>query len=252
MNIKSLKLLKEQAVADAVAFDGDDDLCPMMEVHRGDDMVALITGHRVDKHLILDVAGIAAGGYSATHLSAVFDAHVTTATINPSTGEQWKPGEMQAACENGACDLGLITDCLMVVDAQRDGLLEMRTLPYHVHKSTKQVAWAASMPDGLPLIISNAGEDQLEGFVPGVFAAAFAQREAFSMLTRSGLTPGDFGLSMADARTHADCAITRVIMQTDVSVMLNGLTDDGLEIIKRSLDRDFVSLESLTDTDPTG
>lgn len=250
MNIFSLKRLKESVVADAVTFDGDDDLVPMMEVHRGDDLVALITALWQDKELILGVAGLAAGGYGATRLSMVFDAHMSSSGINPATNEQWKNGEMQAACEEGACDLGLITDCLVIQDVWRDGLQELRSLPYHVHKDTKQVTWAA-LPDGIPEIASNRGEDVLQGYLVDVLGLAFSQPDLSSGLLQTGVAATAFGLDAASARTHIDCAVTKILMESEVSVLLNGLTEEGLEIIRMSMDSWPLSvLLKTADTDP--
>lgn len=233
MDIDSIKKVKEHAVAGAVDFDGEDDLKPMMEVYRDGRLVSLITAHKVDKEQLLRPLKMIASGFGADRLSMVFDAHQAPTMINPTTGKQWKPGEMQAACETGACDLGLITDCLIISDTYRSGLVAMRMLPYHVHKAAKTVAWAES--DAPEVVTNQDGDASVEGYVIDELAAAFMLPDLFEMITGADLSPSDFGLTMANARVQADCAITKELtLQFGLSIMVSGSNEEDMEIIRAS------------------
>lgn len=63
------------------------------------------------------------------------DAHVSSGPINPATGQEWGPGEMQRACdEDGACSLGVITDTIVTNEFRSDGTAQMVERLYHVHE----------------------------------------------------------------------------------------------------------------------
>lgn len=72
----------------------------------------------------------------ADYLVACFDSHASKSMINPVTGREWGPHEMQNLCDQqGFCETGLIRDELVVAIVRRsDAKIRMQTLPYHFHK----------------------------------------------------------------------------------------------------------------------
>ena len=238
MNIDGLKHLKESKVRDSAGVEGDDDLNPMVEVFRAGVLVALIVAPHVDRDQGLHACRIAAVGFSADKISMVMDAHMASAPVNPKTGKEWGPGEMQRAChEDGACAVGLITDCLLVMDAYRTGRIVQSTLPYHVHAEAKTVRWVVDEHVGT--LDTDTPNNELQGIVPDAVRDAFTKPQIIdSMRAELGLGVEHFGLTEEQARIHCDCAMAKLLGSEDYQVALVPATDEAAEIIARSMDSD--------------
>jgi hypothetical protein len=119
----------------------NDDLAPIVHAHRNDQTLAIIGCQVVSRDMGLYACAAAAQGLGADELWLVTDAHMSHSGVD-AQGEPWAPGGMQQACDNdGACALGLITDCINVAGVERSGRHWMLVLPYHVHKTERTVRW---------------------------------------------------------------------------------------------------------------
>lgn len=243
MNVDGIKKLKEHRVAEGQGVEGDDDLTPMVEVFRGEDLVAMIVAPQVDRDQGLDAARMAAVGFSADKISMVLDAHVSSSPINPKTGEEWGPGEMQRAChEDGACQVGLITDTLIIIDHYRSGRHREEMLPYHVHADDKTVHWVGADSADLPRVIDTDNEGEgVDGIIPNAIFDAFKEPVLFDVMKQQlGLEA--FHLTEEQARVHCDCAMAKILGQQGFQVALVPTSEEAVTIIQSSM-------EGLLDTD---
>lgn len=180
-----------------------DDICPIVVFERDGIQVAVCHAPQVDRDLGLAIASIGAPGYGADEMLFAVDAHYTTQPLNPRTGKPWQPGEMQKACDHeGACDVGVTTDCLMVLTVNLAGEMRWMNVPYHVDKATRETHWLDTefMPEDL----------QLAGLVPDTLRDAMKR-------DRLPLEAPDGGVT----RAEADAFVTAALMSmTHAAVML--------------------------------
>ena len=99
-----------------------------------------------------------------------------------------------------------------------------------------QAAVLANLRVELRKVVTNQdGEASVEGYVVSELAAAFMLPDLFEMITSANLSPSDFGLTMANARVQADCAITKELtLQFGLSIMVSGSNEEDMEIIRAS------------------
>lgn len=137
-----IRSVKEGLVAEA-APDENDDVCPIVEGRRNNETKVLVTCHDVDKRQAFMASRIIASGVECDEIWLALDTHASNSRINPVTGKPWGMGEMQNLCDNeGACELGLITDAMVLMQETRDrSQAAFVQLPYHVHKTDRSVRW---------------------------------------------------------------------------------------------------------------
>lgn len=136
--------VKEQKVANAdFSRKHSDDVTPMLKFYDRDrEEIAFVTCARLERDDALSVAMILIPGLDVESVSLMTDAHVTSSPVNPATGEAWGHLGMQNACDNdGACSLGVITDCLTISGVHADGRAWNAIRTYHVNPRLKQVHW---------------------------------------------------------------------------------------------------------------
>lgn len=247
---------KERVVADAPE-DHPGDIVPSVQILRDGEHLVDILAREVDRDQMLHAATIAIPGLSASEAIITVDAHYSNKP-GPRPGTTWEPHQMQKMCdEEDACSLGLITDCLWIMRFTRDGGREMANLPYHVHKTSRTVAWIedkrwyedVSKADGL----------QMAGFVYETIEDLF-DRETLEEAMKSApteevlndappelhdlrervepgqpLTPGDFGLDAEEARAHMDMVIYKLLLLNGYAVFVNPPSLKYTEIMERSL-----------------
>ena len=91
----------------------DHDLAPIIRIEREGQVLGTFEAPQVNKEFALAAARAAFGCFDATSVLLVMDAHMA-APITPEEAENYQPGEMQRRCdEEGACELGLMTDILI-------------------------------------------------------------------------------------------------------------------------------------------
>ena len=149
--------VKERQVA---TYDGTDqttdDVCPTIHVYRAEpfELEILAVAPEINRDAALWAATILGSMVQPDFITMMADAHTTGTMINPATGKQWGPGEMQAACDTeGACSVGLLDDCLMFHTVWPDGRARMETRVYTVTKGTgvggSTITWRGTAPDSV-------------------------------------------------------------------------------------------------------
>lgn len=234
-DMSRFRSLKEEAVRD-MEIRGTDDIQPLIEVWRDGGPIMFIMCRNVDRDEGLDAAYFAIRGLAADRIVLMLDAHVTSTMTNPKTGKDWGPGEMQAACdEDGACDLGLITDCLVINDVTRDGDFTLHTLPYHVNKDAKEVHWQAGEHDRH---MKEDEEATLQGIVPETLRAAFAEKTFFEeYIEQTGLDPEDEGLTNLEARAMQDAVSTFRLLTQGYAIVFTSNNREWVELVKDDINR---------------
>lgn len=222
-----------------------DDLCPMVDVWRDGRFLAGIVCPEVDRDLALNAAQVAVPGFSADRVVLALDSHMSSSATNPSTGEAWGPGEMQGLCDNeDACDLGLITDAMVIHEVGRDGSWELRILPYHVHKTSRTIAW---LPEVEQLSSETAGHE-LSGLVVEVVQDAFKMPTIYETVLAQldeeapGVDPPGDG----KARLHCDLAVMKLLMAQDCAVAFHPDNHEDQAIIEESLREWTVTTETMS------
>jgi hypothetical protein len=174
-----------QAKEDAVAAMRDDDPGDIAPFERDGQLLATARASDVDRDEGLAIALIGVSGYHADAVLWVADAHMTTEPINPNTGKPWGPGEMQNACDNdGACAVGLLRDCLLIVRYERGlGITHNTQMPYVVDKEARVVRWDSAERRPEP--------NTSQGFIVDVLADAFTNTPHRIELVAAGALPLD-------------------------------------------------------------
>lgn len=193
--VREARRRKEERVAQLA---DDADLRPTVFCERSGLLVAVVEAPAVDKEAALFAARVGAQGYGADGLTIILDAHIKL--INP--GEELpRPGELQRQCdEEGACDLGLISDTLIVQRLSIDGAAQIAILPYKYHGSRTVFHWTK-----FPFDESEMGFD---GYVSDCLAEALAVASRHDLATVLRLR---FGLDQCFARRRADQLTTMTL-----------------------------------------
>jgi hypothetical protein len=112
------------------------DMPPTTFVFRDGECLCIITAPQVDRDEGLKAVHIARHGLKADEFIVVFDAHVQSVPKEKAEEymETYKPGSMQKACdEEGACELGQMSDCLCCHWINEKLEAEVKILPYAYH-----------------------------------------------------------------------------------------------------------------------
>lgn len=144
-------------------------------------------------------------------VAVTFDAHMTSAEVNPRTGKPWGPGEMQGLCDGeGACDTGLLTDCLTTTAVFATGKVAGYNHSYHVHEGKREIAW---VNDGEGI---GDGDDgvKLGGYVVDTLKRVMVEGRTRSALLMSGAAAKLAGVQMpVEARAHRDAALLGMLAE---------------------------------------
>jgi hypothetical protein len=137
---------------------------PTLFVEREDKVVAILIAPAMDKELLFQAAMICRKGLIAEGFTAIFDAHMATSNVKQETEEEFfskfPPGSMQKMASEGACDEGVITECLVCHRINKDKQITMITIPY-VEKYGI-VAWK----DAAVTILDEKDGVKLNGTIP--------------------------------------------------------------------------------------
>jgi hypothetical protein len=118
------------------------DIPPTVIVERDGVVLSIVMAPEVDKNLGLEAASICQAGFDPDAITMIMDAHIRTSSLKEGQSaeeamEEYHkkfPNGMQHACDNeGACELGEISDCLICHRITRDGNISLVTLPYSYH-----------------------------------------------------------------------------------------------------------------------
>lgn len=225
------RAMKEGAVED-MDIRTTDDIQGMVEVWRDGAPICFIITPDVDRDQVLEASYVAIRGLSPDRVIVAMDAHVSYEANNPKTGEPWKNGEMQAACDDdGACELGLITDCIVINDVTPDSYT-MITLPYHVNKDAKQVHWQRDKD----MTATSGGDEVLSGLVVDTIAGAFNERPFFEEfleeVAEAGVRTNIEALEPEKVRLSQDAAIMVRLLSQGFGVVLTSPDQEWTEFVR--------------------
>jgi hypothetical protein len=121
------------------------DLPPVAIMERQDKVIAVVIAPQVDRDMGLHACRLGRAGMAADTVTFVTDAHTA---LNDEAAQKYmsmprkgKVGSMQRACdEEGACQKGEISDCLMVMKA-RKGFFSHQVLTYDYHGEGDTLKW---------------------------------------------------------------------------------------------------------------
>ena len=137
------------------------DMPPFLVMEKDGIQVASIFSPQVDKMHALKAAHMCRVAIGIDTMAICCDAHM--ASMKAGEEKQWKPGEMQRMCdEEGACEAGLITDCLSIVVIDKNCKLSMSTVPYSYHGKKTKFSWA----EDKAYTITEDDEHKVEGNIP--------------------------------------------------------------------------------------
>lgn len=176
------------------------DITPVITFYRDGEKIAIFMAARVNKHDAIAAVQIGVSMLDADEVTVSMDTHISNVTINPATGEQWKTGEMQKACdEDGACSIGIITDTILTLLLGRDIPTSMLNRKYHVNEEKGEVHWID------PWDFYPAGD--MTGYVVESMADAFTER---------GMPPFPFpnppeGMTETEHRVHRNITGLRLL-----------------------------------------
>lgn len=212
---------------DANMFDTGD-TPPLMSIYRDGELLLHAFAPRVDRDLGLWFLDRAVSGYSADAASLFTDAHMMDQRFFDEKGRGPDPHELQHMCDNeGACELGLTTDCIFGMHVTRAEPEAARYLsfPYHVNKATKRVHW---QPDFMFL----DGHDEtvkLDGLIANamreILSANDETTRAFEQL------PGD----PAYNRFMMDMYLTSQLTMSGFPIMWAHKSDEERELVAEVL-----------------
>ncbi len=223
-----VKRQKNEVVAEA-RRGSNTDLQPTIDVWRDGRFLAGIVCRDVDRDQALQAVTIAVPGFGADAVILSLDAHMTSSPTNPKTGEPWGPNEMQGLCnDEGACDSGLITDCMMIQEVGRDGTWAMLTLPYHTHASARTIAWYPEVQR----MESTVEGQEIEGYVADVVRHAFETPDIFQIAAQEKIPGSD----APEARLYFDIAIVKALLEAGFLVAYNPANEKEAAIVARQLE----------------
>jgi hypothetical protein len=233
---------KEKLVAEAEVSDIDD-LAPLIQIQRAGSVVATAFCDRVNRDDALEFTLNAVPLYAADAVTLVLDTHYTASSLNPVTGKEWGPGEMQGLCDTlGYCEKGLLTDALYATCFERDGRWHSGLFPYHAHHSEPgkpgRMSWSTDPAQQIYLAGGGTSELQLGGFVADTVTEAFSHAcvDHAAAIENGAL----HGISADQVRFVADCSATRTLLgfgQGRWSVALPAISEEAHAIMEAILGR---------------
>lgn len=219
---------KEHAVATYDGTEGTtDDLVPAVLVVC-EDLEMMVLAPHIDRDLGLHAATTLTAALQPLHVTVMSDAHTTSQPNNPSTGQPWRPGEMQKACDTeGACTAGVLDDCLVFSTVWPDGRVRMATRIYTVTKGEgvggSTISWTGTAEDTILDSLDDATAEP-GGYMIDVLRAGWTgpRVEALNLIT------GLFGgiLPPEELRARAVAAVVHHLHEADYMVLIAADTKD--------------------------
>lgn len=166
----AIREIKENKVA-CTSQDDPGDICPVVFFERDGGFVAAGTAPEVNRDQGLELARVGVRGFAADAIIWCTDAHGANTPINPATGKEWGPGEMQNACDTeGACAVGVLQDVIVVIHYDRVlGSTSYRSIPYEVDKENRKVDWV----DGPEWAKADYADGIVDGYIVSELRRAF-------------------------------------------------------------------------------
>jgi len=150
------------------------DMPPTIFGERDGRVLCAVIAPQVDKYQGLQAAAMLRRGLAVDTLTMILDAHIRTGKVGQEDEfmKNYKHGDMQKACdEEGACETGLISDCLICHRIGQDNKMKMASLTYSYHGKNGGVPFAWNNfggrdADGLRLMDETEEGVRLEGNIP--------------------------------------------------------------------------------------
>lgn len=180
---------------------------------------------RIDKRDAIAVANLIAPLLQSDWLLATMDTHISYNPTNPATGEPWKPGEMQKACdEDGACSTGIITDAITAMLVRRDGTVQMVSRTYHVDKAKGEIHWVDVTS------MDTRGKDpeanQVTGFVAENLMRAFQRK---GPQENEKAMADEAGIPLDDRPTYMLVSTCQLALNVIAGAAMPYFTDEEIE-----------------------
>jgi hypothetical protein len=146
------------------------DLNPTVYAERNGMVFCSVISPQLDKELGLEAAAMLRRGTAADTLTLIVDAHVYHGEKGESEEEfeRSRPKNLQKACDDeGACEKGIISDCLVVHRITTNKKIQFANVPYYYHGKGTTFRWVNN-PEGYQEQIMDEYEagTVLEGIVP--------------------------------------------------------------------------------------
>lgn len=112
------------------------DMPPTTLVFRNGECLCILTANQIDRDQGLKAVHIARHTLKADEIIVAFDAHVKSVNKEDAEDflENYKRGQMQRECdEEGACELGKMSDCIVCHRIDESLEVDLQILPYNYH-----------------------------------------------------------------------------------------------------------------------
>lgn len=260
------KGLKEKAVARPPDDPGDIEWA--VTWYRDDQIVAHGIADRVDRDRGLQMCAIGIQGFEADMVEMAMDAHMTDQRFEERYGRLPDPGELQQLCDNeGACEIGLTTDCIVANRMWRDGHTVMISLPYHVDRRRqelefltkakakkhmrshddvvrerdryyRQQRWTHWIDDRISVLDDRISDKfRITGRVYDNMRASFEAPSLVQRAAEEGISAEEYGLDPQRARWHMDMAVVRNLSMAGFLVAVATQDEEHEELVRQSMAR---------------
>lgn len=181
----------KQQKAWAVEITDHGDIPPTVIVERDGKVLAIVVSPEINKQLGLKAAAMCQTGFDPDAITMVLDAHIHSGKVaegqtNEEAIEEYHkkfPKGMQHACDNeGACDLGEISDCLICHRIDREGNITMVTLPYSYHGKSAGQPFKWLDEDERYKNMGELGGSSLTGLIPDTLRDIMKMPPIFSSI----------------------------------------------------------------------
>lgn len=212
------------------------DIVPFLQFFKDGNLIGTFFPDQIDRDKALAAICIITPLVGADLVCATLDAHVTTSMINPATGEKWGPGEMQAACDTeGACAVGLLTDCLATMGVFRDGHVEQVNHRYTGHEVKGNLKWMD--PD---CMVENGEQQHLSGLVVDTMKQAMEHAHSadrFNLNATMLAKAKEMGIPPLEAYWHEVIVGAKIAMLTGAisAALLNPPDEDMRKLCETHL-----------------
>lgn len=202
MNLDEQILLSKKAKETWLPIDDRGDIPPVIFIEKDGKQLCQVFAPEVNRDLGLMAAELLKMGFDPDTMVILMDAHFAEGKGKMTEEEfakKFPPGSMQKMCdEQGACELGLITDCILSLQISRDGKIRQATIPYSYHGKGTPFRW---FEDRISVFDENNGQPgddddkKMEGLIPDALreimaAPAAMQHPVFQQMASSlGLAP---------------------------------------------------------------
>jgi hypothetical protein len=203
------------------------DMPPTIFGERNGRVLCAVVAPQVDKYQGLQAAAMLRRGLAIDTLTMILDAHIRTGKIGQEDEfmKNYKHGDMQKACdEEGACELGLISDCLVCHRIGQDNKMKMASLTYSYHGKNGGVPFAWNNfggrdEDGLKVMDENDEGVVLEGNIPHALRQIIKLEPLTDSVLLKAMAQASGGMDLEKQLYHCARAVYTVLSVKGFVVM---------------------------------